>query len=89
MKQRVRTARFHKTVYNIETTEGWDGECTSPHGHAPRILISERVQGRRKLEVLIHEALHACNFEKCESVVERTAHDIAKFLWRWGYREKY
>lgn len=38
------------------------------------------------LETLIHESLHACNWKASEENVTQTAHDIARFLWRLGYR---
>lgn len=40
------------------------------------------------LETAVHEALHACNWLKSEAKVTETAHDVAGFLWRLGYRYK-
>jgi hypothetical protein len=38
-----------------------------------------------ELDVIIHEALHACT-ELNETAVDETARDIARLLWRLGWR---
>ena len=41
---------------------------------------------RMLLNVLIHEAIHACDWGASEKKVGRMATDISRFLWRLGYR---
>lgn len=50
------------------------------------ITICPKVSGIDKLDVLIHESLHACFEDMSECAVHAGATDIAKFLWRLGYR---
>jgi len=55
----------------------------------PCLILPDGLAGDRKtLEALIHEALHACVYELEEKVVERTAHDVARFLWALNYRRR-
>jgi len=42
--------------------------------------------GERRLEVLIHEMLHACYWDLDEEAIDITARDIARVLFRLGYR---
>lgn len=88
MARQVKTAKFNGTVYRIENTAGFDGTCTGPDGYPPHITINHTLRGRRLLETLIHEGIHASDFEMDEKKVTRIARDLAKFLHRWGYRVK-
>lgn len=51
-----------------------------------RVLINERLDGRQRLEVEIHEALHQAFYDLDESVVLEVGKDISRILWRLGYR---
>ncbi len=42
--------------------------------------------GQHDLDTVIHEALHACT-DLSEDAVTETATDIARFLWRLGWRK--
>ena len=61
--------------------EGW---CFSAPEH--RIVIEERLRGQRRLEVEIHEALHALFPQVSEEVVTGAAVDLRRILWTLGYR---
>ena len=65
---------------------GVHGLCDSPKLKGRKILIKRSLIGQRRLEVIIHEALHACMWDIDEEAVDETAHDIARLLWRVGYR---
>ena len=93
----VRTHRFNKVKYAIDV-EGFKGETTQVLG-LPRIIIArpkvtlveslpyeDAKHARLMLITLLHECLHASNWNKSEKVVDRTAIDIGKLLWRLGYR---
>ncbi len=54
--------------------------------HAQRILDA-RMRGRKRLEVIVHELLHALNPTQSEEHVEQQGKDIARVLWTLGYRE--
>lgn len=61
--------------------EGW---CFSAPEH--RIVIEERLRGQRRLEVEIHEAIHALFPQVSEEVVTGAAVDLRRILWSLGYR---
>lgn len=69
-------------------TEWYNGGHTDPPGKPNRaIKILQRLQGKERLETIIHEAGgHAADFKWSEDYVEEWAHDLAELLWRLGYR---
>lgn len=87
---KVRTATFRGKPWAIDLDSTYDGFCDAPEHHdKKRILyVDERLTGKRRLTVLIHEALHAENPELPEDVVERSGESLGRFLWRLGYRAK-
>lgn len=59
------------------------GECD----HDDRkILVSERAVGKLQLDTLIHECLHAAFPWMREFMVNLIAEQLAKILWKRGYR---
>lgn len=62
------------------------GYCDSPDAPSKSIEIDSKLKGEERLEVLIHEMLHASGWILDEEWVASTAHDIARILWRLGYR---
>lgn len=60
-----------------------DGSCARD-SHTLR--VRPRLRARRELEVLIHEALHACFDDLDEEAVRSSALDISKMLRKLGYR---
>jgi hypothetical protein len=46
------------------------------------------LQGEEKLEVVIHELVHAAGWHIDEEFTEIFAKDVARVLWRLGYRER-
>lgn len=80
-------AKFNGTVYNVDL-EPIDGICTAPDGKCPpTIMITGGLrETQRGLETCLHEALHASKWNADEKQVHRAAKDIARFLWRLGWR---
>ncbi len=69
-----------------ELPRGCDGECDGPTVVGKEIRISESLTDRDRLETIIHELLHAADYERAsEPYVHQTAHDIAVILWKMGY----
>ena len=70
------------------STPGCDGECDPPTKKKKQIRLHSRLKRdpRRLLEVIIHECLHAADWSKAEEWVEPTAEDIARALWKAGFR---
>lgn len=63
------------------------GECDHPEAPPPRrIRVSPDLDEEEKLTIIIHEILHAADWSKEEWWVEQAATDIARILWRLGYR---
>ena len=85
----MKTATFRNKRYTVvmkkETAEAM-GCCDAPNSPDKQIVIPK---GTRliDLDTSIHEALHACLWDLDEEAVEETAEDIARFLWRLGYRK--
>jgi hypothetical protein len=51
-----------------------------------RITILPSLKGVERLDTEIHEAIHACLPDVAEEAVGMAAEDIARYLWRRGYR---
>ena len=64
------------------------GDCEPPTSPGKEIRISSSLGGEDRLEVLIHELVHAAGWHIDETFVERFARDAARALWRLGYREQ-
>ena len=88
----IRTHEFSTGKFNIYI-EDIDGLCCDPDvvpDSEKSITISPRLKGRRRLEVVIHECLHAeypsITGREEEEWVDTAALNISKLLWRMGYR---
>jgi hypothetical protein len=74
--------RWHKPGANL------DGMAQHEGGKFKRISIDPDLSGRDRLETLIHEALHAADWSKDEDFTDTDARDLARFLWRDGWRRE-
>lgn len=63
------------------------GECDGPHIRNKEIRIDNRLRGQEQLEVYIHEAMHAIDWKLDEEHVTTSSHDLARMLWKLGYRK--
>jgi hypothetical protein len=96
--------KFSTGKFTVRTEE-IDGLCSYPESNNSKtkafldshsdsdfsISISPKIKGKRRLEVIIHESLHA-EFPSIassteEDWVEAASSSISKLLWRMGYRE--
>jgi len=83
----VRTHTFCGNKYEIDFDE-CAGFCEEPHPKMPTLYVGmNELSEPEQLRVLIHESLHACDWQKQEVLVHQTSKDIARFLWRLGYRK--
>lgn len=85
MTKEVKTATFNNTIYHIILGE-LDGNVDTDDKYW--LIAGRDLDKKVGLETIIHETLHACNWHASEELVETTARDIARFLWRLGYRRK-
>lgn len=67
--------------------DGKAGDCDPPEAKSKTIRVLSRLRGERQLDILIHEMLHAADWHRSEEWVEETASDIARSLYRLGYRK--
>lgn len=81
----VKTATFNKTLYHV-ILDDLDGNADTDTKFW--LIIERDLNKKIGLETAIHEALHACNWHASEELVEMTARDIARFLWRLGFRRR-
>jgi len=63
------------------------GDCDPPSKRGKEIRVSSSLRGEERLEVLIHELVHAAGWQIDETFVEQFARDAARALWRLGYRD--
>lgn len=64
------------------------GECDSPwtRGRARELRVRSNLSEFNRMWTTIHETLHGARWKETESRVDRTSKDIARILWRLGYR---
>lgn len=62
------------------------GDIDAPETPNKEIRICSTLSGEEELEVIIHELRHAADWWRDEQVIEREARDLARTLWRLGYR---
>ena len=81
----MKTHTFRGKRYRILTphTKNWYGEEDAV---SRTIKIARNQDEPRLLETQIHEGLHACLPDLDEAAVDATARDVARFLWRDGWR---
>ena len=89
----VRTAGFSSGVYRIYADEHihgltlWPERRGKDRGPKRYIYVDSHLKGLAELETWIHEAEHAEDRDASEQKVERRAKNIARLLWRLGYRK--
>lgn len=73
-----------KVVYRKLGKERADGQALI---ESNTIEIDPRLKGRRKMEILIHEAIHILNPEMSETKVLEQGRRIANLLWKQHFRQ--
>ena len=63
------------------------GNCEAPNLPGKKIVVDHTIKGVHELEVIIHELLHASDWDKAEEAITETADDMAKCLHKLGYRK--
>ena len=84
---RVKVGNKYWNLLFTELDEETGGECDSPDTNGKQIRIATDLQKQDELEVIIHELLHAADWSKDEEWVEVIADDIARILWKLGWRD--
>lgn len=66
---------------------GWTQYPDAKNTKLPaKILIDATLTGRARLEIELHEALHAIFPQIDEGVITEAGKDLARILWALGYR---
>ena len=65
-----------------------NGDCDPPTAPGKTIRIASRLLGRqqRLMADVLHECLHAADWSKDEEWVEQVSEDLARILFKLGYR---
>ena len=87
-KYKVRHVKAKTLQKDIGKDEVCFGECDNPETPGKELRFDKELSGIDKLDTYIHEAIHAAFPDLTEEAVEIGSTDIAKFLWRIGYRLK-
>lgn len=67
--------------------EGHYGECDDPSLPGKQIRVREGLPEEDRLRIYLHEMLHAAAWEQfSEEFVDRLSTDMARVLWRAGWR---
>jgi hypothetical protein len=83
---RIKVRGKYYDLQFVELSERASGLCDPPDAVGKRIRIDNRGTDLEILEALIHEAWHACDWDKDEDAVAEGSRDIAVLLWRQGLR---
>ena len=87
--RKIKTHMFAGISYDVDVEMPFDGICESPRSSKrPALRVSVDINTRKGLETLLHECFHAECWAKTEEVVDRASRDIARLLWRLGFRMK-
>lgn len=79
--------RLRGTTYRVKAARLRDyGDCDNPQAKRPTIRIGNKAFSKAPLllDVLIHEALHACFWDLKEEAIADAAEDIAVLLIALG-----
>lgn len=78
--------RWNLVFPKIPASEQAHGYCEPPDRKRKRLAVDKRLVGQHRLEIILHEMLHAVFWYLEEEIVAQMAKDMAKVLWDLGYR---
>ena len=58
------------------------GTCDAPGVKNRSICIDKKLTGEKRVEIILHECLHFCDWWRDEMFVEVVAHDLTRILTR-------
>lgn len=85
---KVKTHRFNNHKYDIVLTGPIDGICDTSRTPPFSLVITCDLNTKAGLIALIHESMHAGNWDKHEETIQRSSAEIGNLLWRLGYRRR-
>jgi len=78
----------YKVVIDSKIPGNLEGMTVSPKVKHKFIKIDNGLAGLHRLNVIIHESLHACIWDMDEEAIDETASSVASLLWKLGYRKE-
>lgn len=90
MKLRVKLAGKYWTIRHLPARRlGRDvcGLCDDPKRARPEIWLKQSLSEKDMLDTTVHELLHALFPDLSEESVTKAGTEIAKVLWKLGYRK--
>jgi len=84
--RKVKTATFNRRKYLVYIGKLKGCTTISKRPALELYVRTDHLSGRILLNTLIHESIHACDWDAPEKKVQQMANDISRFLWRLGYR---
>jgi len=85
MNVTVRGKRWKLVFERIRDGLNSWGFCDAPTTPGKHIRIDSRLSGQHRLEILLHEILHAAHWDASEELVQEFAEDAARILTKLGY----
>ena len=86
MKVRILGKNWNLRFTPLSGNQG--GDCDAPHIPGKTIRVNSKLSGEKLLETILHECRHAADWGQSEEYVTEEARDIARILWRLGYRRQ-
>lgn len=85
MDRQVKTHCFNGHIYTI-FIGGFEGLTDKFGKKAYTMAVNCDPNTQKGLISLIHEAMHAGNWDKHEKTIDRSSKEIGRLLWRLGWR---
>jgi hypothetical protein len=80
----VRTHTFNGKRYHI-LVGCYDGFADVDDDYS-LVINCDNPNSQKGLITIIHEAMHAGNWDKHEKTIDRSSKEIGRLLWRMGWR---
>ena len=72
----------------VDAGSGNGGICQGPHIKRREMLVPMTGNSQHDLDTVLHEGLHACFWDIDEEGIHESAADLARLLWRLGWRKE-
>jgi len=82
----VATSLLNGKKKSKETEERTYSDCDDPTTKNKQIRIANNLSPVEQMDAVIHECLHASDWFKDEKWVDEVSTDIARLLWKLGWR---
>jgi len=84
----VRGKRWELVFEKIKESKDHVGYCESPKQKNKKIVIHSSLSEQETLRVVCHELMHAAHWDLDEEAIDTASADIARVLWKLGYRRQ-